>query len=64
MGRKSKEDKYYRFKECDVCGKSPAIPRFWNGKYMCSDCAKTSFRKYLAALAAGGALVALYLLIN
>ncbi len=61
---KRDKSKYFEFKSCEVCGKSPAIIRFWNRKTLCSDCAKTSFRKYLAALAAGGALVALYLLVN
>ncbi len=61
--REKKQSKYYEFKECEVCGKSPAIPRFWNGKNMCSECARESFKKYLAAVAAGATIWLIMLLV-
>lgn len=40
----------FEFHTCDVCGDYPAIWRWWNGTYMCSPCARKSFRKYFATI--------------
>lgn len=55
--------KQYKFTDCESCGSYPALFRWYNNKYECTDCAKRSFSKYLAALVAGAAVIVIGLII-
>jgi len=58
MSRKRKvKDEKVVFTECEKCGGYPAMWRWFNGKVLCSDCATSEFKKYLAALVLCAAVV-------
>jgi ribosomal protein L37AE/L43A len=57
------EYKQYQFSKCETCGKYPALFRWYNKKCECTECAKKSFAKYMAALVAGTAVLVISFLV-
>jgi len=51
----------YKFHKCEACGSEFGTKQWYNGKYLCAECASKAFIKYLSTLPIIALLIYLFL---